>query len=107
MSGKAFLLTQRRLTDDHYLAIALREARDMHKPPITMTSFWKHADAYESIDKPIHDIFTWLDNAAEIGDYIVLEGDERCVKQVASYAKEHRLVPVQAVWEPEAAIRDL
>lgn len=39
MSGNAFLFTKRRLTDDHYLAIALREARDMKKPPITMTNF--------------------------------------------------------------------
>ena len=107
MSGKAFLLTQRRLTDDHYLAIALREARDMHKPPITMTSFWKHADSYDVIDEAIQDILNWLDQASEIGDYVVLEGDERCVKKVASHAKAHRLIPVQAIWEPEAAIRDL
>lgn len=107
MSGKAFLLTQRRLTDDHYLAVALREARDMHKPPITMTSFWKHAGDYASVDEQLQGILDWLDREAEIGDYVVLEGDERCVKQVARHAKAHRLVPVQAVWEPEAAIRDL
>lgn len=107
MSGKAYLLTQRRLTDDHYLAIALREARDMHKPPITMTNFWKHAQNHEDIEAPLADILEWLDREAEIGDYVVLEGDARCVKAVAAHAKEHRLVPVQAIWEPEAAIRDL
>lgn len=107
MSGKAFLLTQRRLTDDHYLAIALREARDMHKPPITMTHFWKHAEGYEDIEAPLQDILSWLDREAEIGDFVVLEGDERLVKAIASHAKAHRLTPVRAIWEPEAAIRDL
>ena len=50
MSGNAFLFTKRRLTDDHYLAIALREARDMKKPPITMTNFWKHAESYDDVE---------------------------------------------------------
>lgn len=107
MSGKAYLLTQRRLTDDHYLAIALREARDMHKPPITMTNFWKHAADHENIDEKLSEILAWLDREAEIGDYVVLEGDAHCVKAVADHAKSHRLIPVQAIWEPEAAIRDL
>lgn len=107
MSGKAYILTQRRLTDDHYLAIALRKARDMHKPPITMTNFWKHAESYDDIEAPLADILAWLDREAEIGDFVVLDGDERLVKRVASHAKEHRLTPVRAIWEPEAAIRDL
>ena len=107
MSGNAFLFTKRRLTDDHYLAIALREARDMHKPPITMTNFWKHAETYEDINAPLADILAWLDREAEIGDYVVLDGDERLVKALAKHAQEHRLIPVRAIWEPEAAIRNL
>ena len=70
MSGNAFLFTKRRLTDDHYLAIALREARDMKKPPITMTNFWKHAESYDDVEKPLHDLLAWLDREAEIGDYL-------------------------------------
>lgn len=107
MSGKAFLLTQKRLTDDHYLQIALREARDMMKPPITMSNFWKHADSHDDIEENLQDICAWLEKEAEIGDYVVLEGDEACVKHMASYAKEHRLIPVRAIWEPEPAIRNL
>lgn len=107
MSGKAFLLTKRRLTDDHYLQISLREARDMQKPPITMTNFWKHAENHDDISAPLADILAWLEREAEIGDFVVLDGDERCVKKVAHFAKEHRLIPVRAIWEPEAAIRDL
>lgn len=107
MSGKAFLLTQKRLTDDHLLAIALREARDMQKPPITMTNFWKHAAVREDKEEGLADIQAWIASVAEIGDYVVLEGDEECVKAMKKFAKEKRLVPVRAVWEPEAAIRDL
>lgn len=107
MSGKAFILTKRRLTDDHYLAIALREARDMHKPPITLSNFWKHADVREDKDELMADIEHWLHTNSEIGDYVVLEGDEDCVKRIKKFAKDHRLIPVRAVWEPEAAIRDL
>lgn len=107
MSGNAFLFTKRRLTDDHYLAIALREARDMKKPPITMTNFWKHAESYDDVEKPLHDLLAWLDREAEIGDFVVLDGDERLVKAIAKHAKDHRLTPVRAIWEPEAAIRDL
>ena len=107
MSGNAFLFTKRRLTDDHYLAIALREARDMKKPPITMTNFWKHAESYDDVEKPLHDLLAWLDREAEIGDFVVLEGDERLVKAIAKHAKDHRLIPVRAIWEPAAAIRDL
>lgn len=107
MSGKAYLLTQKRLTDDHYLAIALREARDMHKPPITLSNFWKHADQHDDIDTQLKEICDWLAREAEIGDHVVLEGNEHCVKTIATYAKEHRLIPVRAIWEPEAAIRDL
>lgn len=109
MSGKAHILTQHRLTDDHYLAISLREARDMQKPPITMTNFWKHAESYddESIEAPLTDLCNWLDKEASIGDYVVLEGDPRCVRRITDYAKAHRLIPVKAIWEPEAAIRDL
>ncbi|MDO4281265.1 MAG: hypothetical protein Q4C56_06495 [Peptococcaceae bacterium] len=107
MSGKAFLLTQRRLTDDHYLQVALREARDMHKPPITMSNFWKHADNYDDPSEQLADICKWLDNVAEIGDYVVLDGNDDCVKTIAAHAKDHRLVPVRAIWEPDIAIRDL
>ena len=107
MSGNAFLFTKRRLTDSHYLAISLREARDMKKPPITVTNFWKHAEHYDDISSQLTDILNWLDREAEIGDFVVLDGDERLVKPIAKYAKEHRLIPVRAIWEPEPAIRDL
>ena len=107
MSGKAFLLTSRRLTDDHYLAISLRGARDMQKPPITLSNFWKHAIRYDDPSAPMSDLCSWLTREAEIGDYVVLEGVDSLVKELTVFAKNHRLVPVAAIWEPEAAIRDL
>lgn len=106
MSGKAYCLTQRRLTDDHYLAIALREARDMHKPPITLANSWKHSQNHDQ-EELLGEIYQWLERETEMGDYVVLDGDDAYVKAIASYAKEHRLVPVRAIWEPEATIRDL
>ena len=106
MSGKAYCLTQRRLTDDHYLAIALREARDMHKPPITLANSWKHSQNHDQ-EELLGEIYQWLERETEIGDYVVLDGDDAYVKAIAAYAKEHRLVPVRAIWEPEATIRDL
>lgn len=107
MSGNAFLLTKRRLIDAHYLDISLREARDMHKPPITMTNFWKHAENYDDISAPLHDILAWLDREASAGDILVLEGDPRLVAELTDYAKAHQLLPVRPEWEPEAAIREL
>lgn len=106
MSGKAYCLTQRRLTDDHYLAIALREARDMHKPPITLANSWKHSQNHDQ-EELLREIYQWLERETEMGDYVVLDGDDAYVKAIATYAKEHRLVPVRAIWEPEATIRDL
>ncbi len=106
MSGKAYCLTQRRLTDDHYLAIALREARDMHKPPITLANCWKHSDKHDQ-EELLGEIYQWLERETEMGDYVVLDGDDAYVKAIAKFAKDHRLVPVRAVWEPEATIRDL
>lgn len=106
MSGKAYCLTQRRLTDDHYLAIALREARDMHKPPITLANSWKHSQNHDQ-EELLSEIYQWLERETEMGDYVVLDGDDAYVKAIATYAKEHRLVPVRAIWEPEATIRDL
>lgn len=106
MSGKAYCLTKRRLTDDHYLAIALREARDMHKPPITLANSWKHSQNHDQ-EELLGEIYQWLERETEMGDYVVLDGDDVYVKAIATYAKEHRLVPVRAIWEPEATIRDL
>lgn len=106
MSGKAYCLTQRRLTDDHYLAIALREARDMHKPPITLANSWKHSQNHDQ-EELLGEIYQWLERETEMGDYVVLDGDDAYVKAIATYAKEHRLVPVRAIWEPAATIRDL
>ena len=106
MSGKAYCLTQRRLTDDHYLAIALREARDMHKPPITLANSWKHSQNHDQ-EELLGEIYQWLERETEMGDYVVFDGDDAYVKAIAEYAKEHRLVPVRAIWEPEATIRDL
>ena len=57
-----------------------------------MTNFWKHAESYDDVEKPLHDLLAWLDREAEIGDFVVLEGDERLVKAIAKHAKAHRLI---------------
>ena len=107
MSGKAYLLTKKRLTDDHYLAIALREARDMHKPPITITNAWKHIEEHDDREEQLQEVYTWLESRAEKDDYVVLDGNEECVQAVAKYAKEHELHPVRAIWDPKSIIEDL
>ncbi len=106
MSGNAFLLTQQRLTDAHYLAIALREARDMQKPPITLNRFWKHPADYENSTEQLEEIKKWLDRVTEAGDVVVLEGDDHCVDVIKDYSKEKGLVTVAARWTPEPIIED-
>lgn len=107
MSGNALCLTQRRLTNDHYLELALRDAREVYKPPITLSRFWKKIDEYDDPDSHLDEILKWLDRQAEIGDYVVIEGDQRFTDRIRDYCKEHRLIPVTAVWEPSPAIRNL
>lgn len=101
MSGKAYLLTKRRLTDDHYLAIALRGARDMSKPPITIGNVWKHIEQHDDRDEQLEEIYKWLEREATKGDYVVLDGNEECVKAIADYAYQHQLVAVKALWTGE------
>lgn len=107
MSGNAFLLTTGRLSDKHYLEIALREARDMHKPPITLQRFWKNTAEYEDVETQLNEVCRWLERSATMGDYVALEGDTHCVQVVSDFAKKHRMVPVQIIRQPEDAIRDL
>ena len=98
MSGNAYLLTKRRLTDDHYLAIALRGARDMNKPPITIGNVWKHIEQHDDREEQLQEIYNWLEQKATAGDYVVLDGNEECVKAIADYAQKHQLVAVKAIW---------
>src|SRR3712207_26945 len=107
MSGNAFLLTQQRLTDAHYLAIALREARDMQKPPVTLNRFWKHVEEYENIEEQLEEVKKWLERVTQTGDVVVLEGDAYCVENIKNYSKEKGLITLAALWDPEPIIQDV
>jgi hypothetical protein len=107
MSGNALCLTQRRLTNDHYLKLALRNAREVYKPPVALTRFWKKVDEYTDPDERLEEVVQWLERQAQPGDYVVLEGDAHCVDVVCSYCKDHELIPAAPVWEPHADIQEL
>lgn len=107
MSGNALCLTQRRLTNDHYLQLAMRDAREIYKTPVALGRFWKKVDEYTNPDDRLKEIFQWLDNQAQPGDYVILEGDPHCVDVVCSYCKEHKLIPAAPTWEPKIDIQNL
>lgn len=100
MERKAYILTQKRLLDTHYLALAIQEARTVFKPPVTIQRFWKKIDDYEVTRDYLDDTRKWIKDTCAPGDFVVLEGNTNAVMEMRRFCTNNRLEAVYPEWDP-------
>lgn len=101
MSGRALILTQQRLKDAHYLALAVAEARDARKPPVTIHHFWKNYSTYDDPATYLDETCQWIEKLATPDDFVVLQGEEAAVQHLRTFCKEQQLNAFYPLWDPE------
>lgn len=108
--ARLFLLFSHRLTDeqiqDAQASLDVSPEDMIHMPEALQQDFSNVPPELESVEPWVEPLRNWLGQVAQVGDYVLIQGDFGLVVSLVSYCRARHLRPLYSTTERQVVMED-